>query len=159
MLSPYGKLDETDKKLLQLLQDEFPIVEQPYKAAGEKLGLTETQVITRLKKLSQIGVTQRIGAVVDKSKAGLPAATLVALKIPSGRVDEVSEVINQYSGVSHNYMREHEYNVWFTLKAQSYAELEITLREILNKAAVAAKDALSLPTKCCFKVNVRFQIA
>jgi len=153
-----ANIDETDKKILQLLQDDFPLVEQPYKAIGEKLNLTENQTINRLKHLTQQGVIQKIGPVVNKTKTGKPAATLVALKVPAERVTAVAQVINQYSGVSHNYLRDHEYNVWFTLNAPTSSELETTLTEILQKTAVAAKDMLNLPTKNCFKINVRFQI-
>jgi DNA-binding Lrp family transcriptional regulator len=151
-------LDETDKKIIQTLQDNFPMVEQPYQAVAEKLNLTENQVLTRLKRLSQQGVTTKIGAVIDTSKVGLTAATLVALKVPEERVAEVSNVINQYAGVSHNYQREHEYNVWFTLKASSQNELNATLNEITQKTAIHPKNLLNLPTKNCFKINVRFQI-
>ncbi len=154
-----ANIDETDKKILQLLQDDFPIVEQPYKALGKKLNLTETQTINRLKHLNQQGITQKIGAVINKQKTGKSAATLVALKVPAERITAVSQLINQYSGVSHNYLREHEYNIWFTLNAQTRQELESTLTEILQKTALAAKDVLNLPTKNCFKINVRFQIA
>jgi len=154
-----ANIDETDKKILQLLQDDFPLVEQPYKAIGEKLSLTETQIINRLKHLTQQGITQKIGAIINKSKTGLSAATLIALKVPSEQITTVSQLINQYSGVSHNYLREHEYNVWFTLNAPTQLELETTLTEILQKTAVATKDMLNLPTKNCFKINVRFQIA
>jgi len=154
-----ANMDETDKKILQLLQDDFPLVEQPYKALGEKLNLTETQTINRLKHLTQQGKIQKIGAIVNKTKNGKLAATLVALRVPSERVTAVAQVINQYSGVSHNYLREHEYNVWFTLNGQTHQELQTTLNEILQRAAVATKDMLNLPTKNCFKIKVHFQIA
>ena len=151
-------LDFTDKKLMQILQDDFPMVERPWKHVGEKLSLTEDQVLTRLKRLNRQDVTRKIGAVIDTSKVGLTAATLVALKVPQNRVGEVSSVINQYVGVSHNYQREHEYNVWFTLKARSQSELTATLKDITRKTAIPEKDLLNLPTKKCFKINVRFQI-
>ncbi len=151
-------LDEIDKQILQILQDDFPLVEEPWKAVAEKLNLTEREVINHLKQLYQQGITRKIGAVIDKSKIGLTAATLVALKVPAERIEQVSEVINQHQGVSHNYERDHEYNVWFTLKASSQNELNLSIKEITEKAAVAAKDILSLPTKNCFKINVRFQI-
>lgn len=153
-----AQIDETDKKILQLLQDEFPIIEEPYKAIGEKLDLTETQIINRLKHLNQTGITQKIGAVVDRSKIGFSVATLIALKVPAERVTAVSQVINQYGVVSHNYLRENEYNVWFTLSAQTRSEMEVTLKEILQKADIADQNMLNLPTKNCYKINVRFQI-
>jgi siroheme decarboxylase len=157
-MSKPTKLDETDKKILQLLQDNFPMVERPYKHVGKQVGLTEEQVLNRLKQLNQQGITRKIGATIDRTKIGLPAATLVAFKVPPERVDAVSDVINQYPEVSHNYEREHEYNVWFTLKAHNQSELKGTLEEIAQRAAVISKDILDLPTKNCFKINVRFQM-
>ena len=79
--------------------------------------------------------------------------------MPSNRVAEVSVIINQYAEVSHNYEREHEYNIWFTLKATDQRELAAKLEEIIQKITVAAEDVLSLPTKNCYKINVRFKIA
>jgi len=150
--------DETDKKILQILQDNFPMVKQPYKHVAEQLNLTETQVLNRLQQLSQRGVTTKIGAVIDTSKIGLSAATLVALKVPQDKIDTVANIINQYQGVSHNFLREHQYNVWFTLRAQNQAELTKIIQEITQKAAVDPKDILNLPTKTCFKINVRFNM-
>lgn len=150
--------DETDRKILQILQDNFPMVEQPYKHVAEQLNLTETQVITRLNRLKQQGITRKIGAVIDTPKIGLNAAALVALRVHPSRVNDVADVINQYPEVSHNYEREHEYNVWFTLKAKSETELSATLEEITQKVALDKKDLINLPTKTCFKINVRFNM-
>jgi siroheme decarboxylase len=154
-----SNLDMIDRQLIQILQDSFPLTPQPYKTIGDKLNLTETEVLNRIERLNQQGVTQKIGAILNQSKVGMAAATLVALKVPHERVEEVAEVINQYSSVSHNYERDHEYNVWFTLKAASQTELDATLNEIAQKAAVPLKNLLSLPTKNCFKINVRFKLA
>lgn len=134
------------------------MVEQPYKAVAEQLNLTEAEVLERLKRLNQRGVTRKIGAVIDSSKTGLNAATLVALKVPKDKVDAAADVINQYPAVSHNYEREHEYNVWFTLKAKNQTELAATLTEITQKIALNRSDVLDLPTKACFKINVRFNM-
>ncbi|MCL4429131.1 MAG: AsnC family transcriptional regulator [Chloroflexi bacterium] len=153
-----ANLDVIDKKIIQILQDDFPMVEHPWKEVGNKLNLTEDHVINRLKRLNQQGVTRKIGAIIDTSKVGLNAATLVAFKVPPAKVEEVSNVINQYAGVSHNYQRDHEYNVWFTLKAPGDQELNATLCEITQKTAAASQDILNLPTKQCFKIRVRFQI-
>jgi DNA-binding Lrp family transcriptional regulator len=152
-------LDNIDKELLQILQDNFPMTENPWKEIGNKLDLPEEEVLTRLKRLNQLRVIQKIGAVLNTSKIGFAAATLIAVKVPPQRIDEVADVINQSSGVSHNYEREHEYNVWFTVKAHSEKELAAAVDEITQKAAIPQKDLLNLPTKKCFKILVRFQIA
>ena len=149
-------LDEIDRKIIQILQDEFPLVEHPYKEIGDKLNLTEDHILTRLKRLNQQGVTKKIGAILDTSKIGLTAATLVAIKVPQNQVDQAAEIINQYAGVSHNYERENEFNVWFTLKAPDETMLISALNEITQKTA--PKGLLNLPTKQCFKIRVHFQV-
>jgi DNA-binding Lrp family transcriptional regulator len=155
---PDTLLDETDRKILQILQDNFPLVERPYQHVAQQLNLTETHVIERLNRLNQQGVTQKIGAVINTSKTGLNAATLVGLKVPPNRVNMVADIINQYAEVSHNYERDHEYNVWFTLKTKNRSELTATLSEIVKKTALNKTDVISLPTKNCFKINVRFNL-
>jgi DNA-binding Lrp family transcriptional regulator len=152
-------IDETDKKLLQLLQDNFPLTKNPYQQLASKLNLTETQLLNRIKSLNQKGIITKIGATLNTAKVGYAAATLVALKVPANRVTEVSSIINQYPEVSHNYEREHKYNIWFTLKAPSQSELTAKIEEIARKTAVATEDILSLPTKKCYKINVHFKLA
>ena len=159
MMSENAKcLDEIDRKLVQLLQDDFPIVERPWKEVAQKLNLTEDNVISRLKQLNEFGIVRKIGSIVDGSKVGFTTATLVAMKVPKNKVDEVAFVINEYGCVSHNYEREHEYNVWFTITASNDNELTSILREITKKIGIAQSDILNLPTKQRFKINVRFQL-
>jgi len=152
------RLDEIDRKIVQILQDDFPMVERPWKEVGNKLNLTEDNVITRLKRLNELGVTRKIGSIVDGSKVGLTAATLVALKVPKNKVADVAYIINEYGNISHNYEREHEYNVWFTITASNNNELTTILEEIKQKTAINPSRVLNLPTKQRFKINVRFQL-
>jgi|YelNatPaOPRAMG01_1025707.scaffolds.fasta_scaffold11772_9 DNA-binding Lrp family transcriptional regulator len=151
--------DEIDRELLQILQDDFPMVSRPWKEVGDKLNISEDEVIARLKRLREDGVIQKVGPVLDSSKIGLTATTLVAMKIPESRVDTVSRIINQYSNVSHNYLRDHEYNLWFTMTASDNEELSALLNEITEKTGVAQDDILNLPTLQRFKIDVRFQLA
>ena len=152
-------LDEIDRKIVQILQDDFPIIERPWKEIGDRLNLTEDDIINRLKRLSEQGITRKIGSIIDSSKIGLTAATLVAMKVPKNKVDDVARVINEYGNVSHNYEREHEYNIWFTITASSNNELTTTLEEISHRTGINRDDVLNLPTKQRFKINVRFQVA
>jgi DNA-binding Lrp family transcriptional regulator len=157
MTPPPATLTPTDKKIIQIIQDQFPLTERPYQQIANQLNLTETQVLNRIKHLTQQGITPKIGAIIDTQKSGY-AATLIALKVPPRKIDEVSEVINQYPGISHNYQREHEYNVWFTLRAATQTVIDSTLSEITRKTDTYAEDTLNLPTKQCFKIQVRFQL-
>ncbi len=151
-------LDETDRKIVQIIQDDFPMVEHPWKEVGDKLNITEDDVIKRLKRLNEKGITRKIGSIVDASKIGLTAATLVAMKVPQNKVDQVARTINEYSSISHNYEREHEYNVWFTITASSSKDLTNILEEIKQKTGIHPGNVLNLPTKQRFKINVRFQL-
>jgi DNA-binding Lrp family transcriptional regulator len=101
----------------------------------------------------------KIGPVIDASRIGLKAATLVAMKVPKNKVYDVARVINEYDSVSHNYEREDEYNVWFTLAASSNNELALLLDEIKQKTGMKDQDILDLPTLRRFKINVHFKLA
>lgn len=157
-ISTPTNLNETDKKLIQLLQDDFPLMERPWKEVGDKLNISEDEVITRLKRLCEEGVIHKIGPVIDGSKIGLTASTLVAMKVPKKKIDDVALVINKYDNVSHNYEREHEYNIWFTITASNTKELATILKEIERKTSIKQRDVLNLPTIRRFKIDVRFQL-
>ena len=151
-------LDQTDKKILQLIQDDFPIVQEPWLEISSRLNISEGDVIIRLKRLLEAGTILKIGPIFDSSKIGLKAATLVAMKVPKNKVNDVARVINEYDNVSHNYEREDEYNVWFTLAASSKSELAMILDEIKQKTGMKDLDVLDLPTIRRFKINVHFQL-
>ncbi len=116
-------LDQIDREILQLIQDNFPIVQEPWLEISSALKITETELITRLKRLIDAGAIMKIGPIFDSTKIGLKAATLVAMRVPKNQVPEIAGVINQYDDVSHNYEREDEFNVWFTLSASNSVEL------------------------------------
>jgi DNA-binding Lrp family transcriptional regulator len=151
-------LDETDRIILQILQDDFPIVQEPWLEISSRVNISEGEVISRLKRLIEAGAILKIGPIFDASRIGLKAATLVAMRVPKNKVDDVARIINEYSNVSHNYEREDEYNVWFTLAASSNSELAMILDELKQKTGVKDHDVLDLPTIRRFKVNVRFQL-
>jgi DNA-binding Lrp family transcriptional regulator len=118
-LKTVSTLDDIDRKLIQLLQCDFPLTQRPLREISQKLNTSEEEIMRRLKGLHSAGIIRRIGPIIDGLKVGLAAATLVALKVPKDRVDAVANIINQYHNVSHNYEREHEYNIWFTLSAST----------------------------------------
>lgn len=152
-------LDATDKKLLQIIQDKFPIVAQPYNEISHQLNIPEHEVIYRIGRFIETGVVLRIGPNFDSAKIGLKASTLVALRVAEERIDEVAQIINQYDNISHNYQREGEYNVWFTLTAQNAEEIDRVLEQLRQKIKIAKQDMLNLPTSHRFKINVTFQLA
>ena len=148
-------MDEVDLKLLTNIQEGFPLVIRPFQALGEPLGLTENEVLVRLRDLQDKGFVRRIGPILDMRKLGC-SGVLVALKVALDEADQVASVVNEYEEVSHNYLRPNEsgYNLWFTVSAREDRIYEI-LAEIKEKTGLTQ---LILPTKRIFKIGVKFDI-
>ena len=148
-------MDETDKKILNIIQTGFPVDAQPFKVLGKQIGIGEDEALERIKKLKDNGVVRRIGAVFDTKKLGF-ASTLCAARVTDEKLEEFVEVVNSYSGVTHNYRRNHEYNIWFTFIAPTEEEIEGFLSEIRKKTGV--KEIISMPVKRGFKINANFEL-
>lgn len=151
------ELDEIDKQLLQLTQDEFSIMKRPWKELGNRLKITEEEVLLRLKRLCNKGVIRKIGPILNTRKLGLSASTLIAMKVPEEKIEQVASIINEYESVSHNYQREHEYNLWFTIRTSDEKKLRRTIEEIKRRTEIPDANILDLPTLRMFKIDVRFQ--
>lgn len=147
-------LDDIDKKILNSIQIDFPLVPKPFEMLGKSLGLEEKDVISRIRRLQEEGAIRRIGPIISTKKTG-GLSTLVAMKVPSERVDEVALIINGYDEVSHNYLRPSNFNIWFTVSAESKERLEEILKEITGKTNCELRN---LPTKRLFKIGVKFNI-
>lgn len=144
-------MDTIDKKLLNLMQNEIPIDKRPFKVLGKKLMLTENEVLKRVNKLKSDGIIRRIGGIFNSRKMGY-ASTLCAAKVPENKIEDVAECINEYYEVTHNYIREDEYNMWFTIITHSEERLNNIIKEIKEKTSL--NDVISLPSVKLFKVKV-----
>jgi DNA-binding Lrp family transcriptional regulator len=148
-------MDAIDKKILNIIQTQFPLEPEPYKVVGEQIGLSEDEVLARVKKLKEKGIIRRIGAVFDLGKLGF-ASTLCAAKVPEDKIKKFVDAVNSYPGVTHNYRRNHEYNIWFTFIAPTMDDIEKALREISDKTGIT--DILNMPAKRKFKINASFEL-
>lgn len=148
-------MDTIDKKILNIIQKDFPIVAEPFKAVAEKLGLTEDEVLERIARMKQEGIIRRIGAVFDSKKMGF-VSTLSAARVPEDKLKDFVEVVNSYAGVTHNYRRNHEYNVWFTFIAPDEGTLEKSLAEIRDKTGI--NDVISMSATRTFKIDASFEL-
>lgn len=147
-------MDEVDRSILNLIQDGFPLTSRPFAEMGARLGIDEDEVIFRIQKLSGAGIIRRIAPIIDVKKLG-GASTLIAMSVPSDRIDGVAAIINTYPEVSHNYLRQDKYNVWFTVSAPSKSRLNQILKEIEEKTGC---PYINLPTVKVFKLGVRFEV-
>jgi DNA-binding Lrp family transcriptional regulator len=148
-------MDAIDKKILNIIQKDFPVVAEPFKVVAERLGLAEDEVLERIKDLKAVGIIRRIGAVFDSKKMGF-ASTLCAAKVPKKYLRKFIEIVNSYPGVTHNYRRRHDYNVWFTFIASDEETLKKSLGEIRDKTGVA--DIISMTASRIFKIDATFEL-
>lgn len=149
------ELELTDKKMLNILQSDFPISIRPFLSIANLIGITEEEVIERILNLKNNKIIRQISAIFDSHNIGYKS-TLAAFKVEGKLVDFAANIINSHSGVSHNYLRNHEYNIWFTITLPSGQILEDEIKS-LSKAANAS-DYLILPTLKLFKIGVNFDM-
>ena len=147
-------MDETDKKILNLIQTGFPVAARLYAEIGEKVGVSEQEAFGRVKAMFDSGVIRRIGASFDSRGLGW-TSTLCAMSTAPERIGEVAAIVSEYPGVTHNYQRNHAMNLWFTLIAPDQEAVDRTLAEI--EAHAQSGMVHNLPMKRKFKIKVDFK--
>jgi DNA-binding Lrp family transcriptional regulator len=148
--TPAG-MDQIDQQLLNEMQDRFPLVREPFNALAERCGIGEREVIARLSALRASGVLRQVSPIFDTKALGY-STSLVAMRVPEARLTDAAEVINAHPGVSHNYRRTHEFNMWFTIAVPPGSDLQAHV-DALHGAAGAASTRM-LPTLRLFKIGV-----
>ena len=149
-------MDITDRKLLNIVQSNFPVVEEPYKAIGGDLGVAEDEVLARLGELKRQNVVRQISAIFDTRRLGYKT-TLVAFAYHESGLHDGAIYINRHPGVSHNYAREGSYyNLWFTLAVPPDGDLETTVKFMAERTG--AIEYRIMPTIRFFKIGVNFDM-
>lgn len=149
---PVMRLDALDLILLERLQTALPLCPQPYARLAEELGLSEKEVLARLQALKDNGLIRRVGANFNSRALGWHS-TLCAASVPEEHLEDFSQEVNKLPGVTHNYLRQHKYNVWFTLIGQNWKKVE---QEIERISEITGIKILNLPAKKIFKLKVKF---
>lgn len=150
------QLDQKDRAILMLLQKGIPIASRPYLEMAQTIGdITEEEVLSRIKRLKEGNIIRRMSGFFNSRSLGYTSA-LCAVSVDKDAIAAVAEVINAYPGITHNYIRDHQYNIWFTLIANGEEARERILDEI--EANPQVEKLLRLYTKRRFKINVTFDL-
>jgi DNA-binding Lrp family transcriptional regulator len=150
-------LDDTDRRLLNLMQGAFPIAPRPYQHVGAEASLSEDEVLTRVRRLLDDRIIRQVTPIFDTRALGY-SSMLVAAKVDPENPWRSATIINEHPGVSHNYLRNHEFNIWFTIATEpdSPLGLEGTL-EVLGRLA-GAESIRQLPTLKLFKIRMDLEM-
>lgn len=148
-------MDNTDKKILNVIQRNFPVQAKPFRIIAEKVGIREEEVLERVQRMKQEGIIRRIGAVFDSRKLDF-VGTLCAARVPEEKLKDFVNIVNAYPGVSHHYRRKHQYNVWFTFVAPDKETLDKFLMEI--RARTGISEILDLRATRTFKIDASFDV-
>lgn len=149
------ELDQIDRKLVNLMQKDFPLTEEPFAELGSRLGLSEQEVLDRAGQLRDKKIIRILGPVFN-SRALNYQSTLVAMRVPEDRIEQAAQIITSHPGVGHNYQRDHQYNLWFTLAIRGDADLKEALREFGQQ--IQPEAMFELPAIKLFKIRLFFDM-
>jgi siroheme decarboxylase len=150
-------LDDLDKRLLNLMQGSFPIAQRPYQHVAAQAGITEAQALTRVQRLLDERIIRQVTPIYDTRALGY-SSMLVAARVDPENPWRAANVINEHPGVSHNYLRNHEFNIWFTIATEPDSPLG--LEDTLNRLGelAGAESIRQLPTLKLFKIRMDLEM-
>jgi DNA-binding Lrp family transcriptional regulator len=148
-------MDALDKAILNRIQTRFPLTSKPFESIALELCTTEDEVLTRVSRLKKRGIIRRIGGNFVPGKLGF-VSTLCTAQVPEAKMDLFARTVNTFPGVTHNYLRENSFNVWFTFIAPSMAVIRENLIRIAEKTGV--ERILNLPATHVFKIKAKFDL-
>lgn len=149
------QLDSIDKQLLNEIQWVFPLCDRPFLEISKRYNLTEQDVIKRIHNLKSIGLIRQINAIFDTRRLGYKSA-LIAFSVDPKKIEYIANRINEHPGVSHNYERNHEYNMWFTIAVPPYADMKKELEKMSSISGVLKYRLF--PTLKLYKIGVRLDM-
>ena len=147
-------MDELDRRIINNLQGGFPVCERPFREAAQRLDTTESELITRIRCMLDDGLLTRFGPLYHAENMG-GALSLCAMKVPAEIFDKVTEQVNSFPEVAHNYQRDHEMNMWFVLATETPEQLDECLQEIEKTTGI---PVFNLPKKEEFYVGLFFKV-
>jgi siroheme decarboxylase len=148
-------LSDADRELLNALQWDFPLAAEPFAALAARLGRSEAEVLERVAAVKDAGVLRQLSAIFDTRALGYSSA-LVAAKVDADRIDEAAATISAHPGVSHNYKRNHAYNLWYTLAVPPGDDFDAHLDALHRESGSTVTR--KLPTLQLYKIGVKLDM-
>jgi DNA-binding Lrp family transcriptional regulator len=150
-------LDEVDKRVMNLLQSSFPLAEEPYAALARLAELDQDELMSRTQRLVDERIIREITPIFDTRALGY-SSMLVAARVDAENPQRAAKIINSHPGVSHNYLRTHSFNLWFTIATPPDSELGLAgTLEVLQRL-IGATSIRELPTLTLFKINMNLEM-
>ncbi|HHJ14983.1 MAG TPA: Lrp/AsnC family transcriptional regulator [Gammaproteobacteria bacterium] len=147
-------MDDIDRRIIKQLQRGFPLTERPYRDAARPIGISESELMTRIRCMLDDGLLTRFGPLFNAERMG-GALSLCALEVPRADFETVAETVNSFPEVAHNYQREHALNMWFVLATETPQRLEEVLREIETRTGLPVYD---FPRQAEYYVGLEFKL-
>jgi DNA-binding Lrp family transcriptional regulator len=151
-------MDKIDSQILQELQYNFPLSERPYEVIAERLRISKEEIWDRVQMMLDKGIIRRMGGSFDSNKLGF-RSTLAAVSVAPEMVGRAAEIIGRFYEVTHSYLRNDVFNIWFTLIAIDDNRIENILEQIRKSLFLERSKVLNLPMKRLFKLDARFRIS
>jgi len=148
------ELDSIDRAILNRYQGGFPICERPYQAAAKILGIPESELIRRLERMLENKQLSRFGPMYHAERLG-GGLSLCAMRIPEEQYDQVTEQVNSFPEVAHNYARDHAFNMWFVLATETPGRIDSVLEEIEQRTGFRVYN---MPKLQEFFIGLKFEV-
>jgi len=149
-------MDDLDRRILTELQEHFPLELNPYEILAKNIGIDVDILWGRVLKLVESGVIRRIGLSIDSRKIGY-ASTLAAIQVLPDQINKASQLIDAYPEITHSYLRDDAYNIWFTVIAEDRKRITAILDELRMELDLSEDDLMDLPVETLFKLDARFR--
>jgi DNA-binding Lrp family transcriptional regulator len=153
--SEVKKLDDLDRAILNMIQIEVPLTKRPFQALALDFGISEDEMIERVQRMWDMGIVRRLGPIINYRAWGM-SGVLVAAKVKEEHVEKARASIEDYPEITHAYLRDHEWNLWFTVIAEDEEKRDVIIDRLGKHAKL--EDIRKLPQARSFKLGVKFAI-
>jgi len=149
------ELDELDREILNRIQVEVPLAPRPFAELAREFDITEAQMIERVRRMWDVGIVRRLGPILNYPAWGM-SGVLVAARVGPTRTEDARLAVNEYPEITHAYMRDHHWNLWFTVIAENEEARDHIIAKVTERAGLT--EVKKLPQVKSFKLGVRFEV-